>query len=43
MKSLFFRSVLFLALGVVVAILLGTWASSAIDPAIPSNYQIDRS
>ena len=43
MKSLLFRSVLFLALGVTTAILVGMWFSSEIDTAIPANYLIDRS
>jgi hypothetical protein len=43
MKSLFFRSVLFLALGAIVAILVSTWLSPAIDTTIPSNDLIDRS
>jgi len=43
MKSLLFRSVLFLALGVTAAILAGKWFSSAIDTAIPASYLIDRS
>jgi hypothetical protein len=43
MKSLLFRSVLFLALGVITAILVGAWFSSAVDTVIPSEYLIDRS
>lgn len=43
MKSLFFKSVLFLVLGAIAAILVGMWFSSAIDSAIPSEYLIDRS
>ncbi len=43
MKSLVLRSVLFLAVGILTAILVGSWFSSALDTAIPSNYLIDRS
>jgi hypothetical protein len=43
MKSLVFRSVLFLVLGAVTAILVGAWFSSAIDAMIPPNHLIDRS
>jgi hypothetical protein len=43
MKSLLFKSVLFLVLGATAAILVGMWFSSAIDTAIPSEYLIDRS
>lgn len=36
MKSLLFRSVLFLALGATTAVLVGIWFSSAIDATIPA-------
>jgi hypothetical protein len=37
MKSLLFRSVLFLALGAATAILVGMWFPSAIDTTIPDD------
>lgn len=42
MKSLLFRSMLFLALGATTAILVGIWFSPRIDAAITSAYRLDR-